>query len=100
MMGLLLRMLCFALFALAAAAPARARESLEGWMWAPAIQIAGQSVTFPSHSPFTLADVGRAIEYAPPPDAVGTWFLPTSAPPPPRVPPLVILSVSSRVDGT
>lgn len=59
--------------------------------------IAGASVSFPSHSPFALADVGRGAERDPPTIARGTLFLPREASAAEPVPAVVMLHGASGV---
>lgn len=59
--------------------------------------IAGDSITFPSHSPFTLADVGRGAERDPPTVAQGVFFLPREASAADPVPAVVMLHGASGV---
>lgn len=58
--------------------------------------LAGQTVTFPSHSPFALADVGNPSR-DPRTEARATLFLPPQASPAAPVPALVLLHGSSGV---
>jgi dienelactone hydrolase len=94
-----LRMLFPVLLMLAAVAPAHAQGRLKDWSWNPAIEVTGQTVVFPSHSPFTLADVGRGAGSDPPQDATGTLFMPPSASPATPVPAVVLLHGSSGVQA-
>jgi dienelactone hydrolase len=59
--------------------------------------IAGTPVTFPSHSPYTLHDVGKGPEADPPIDAVGTLYLPAVTDMP--VPAVVMLHGASGLRG-
>jgi len=70
--------------------------------WPEATQIAdiaGQPVTFPSHSPFTLADVGAGPEVDPPTTAHGTLFLPSAASASDPAPAIVLLHGAAGVLG-
>jgi dienelactone hydrolase len=82
-----------ALATIAVTPPAPAASRLEGpWPDAEKLEgIAGQPVTFPSSSPFTLADVGPDKERDPPTTADGTLFLPATASPTKRVPAVVLI---------
>lgn len=53
--------------------------------------IRGQSVTFDSHSPFTLTDVGAGSDRDPPTTAQGTLFMPAGASAAAPVPAVVML---------
>ncbi|HEX9809900.1 MAG TPA: alpha/beta fold hydrolase [Alphaproteobacteria bacterium] len=59
--------------------------------------IEGQEVSFPSHSPFGLPEVGTGPEADPPETARGTLFLPESAAPDAPVPAVVMLHGASGV---
>lgn len=62
-------------------------------------EVTGRPVSFPSHSPFTLADVGGGPEVDPPTTARGTVFLPVAASPAQPVPAIVLLHGASGVLG-
>jgi dienelactone hydrolase len=59
--------------------------------------IAGTPVTFPSHSPYTLKDVGGGPDADPPSEAVGTLYLPAVIDVP--VPAVVMLHGASGLRG-
>lgn len=68
-------------------------------VWPEGAEIAdtpGEPVTFPSRSPFTLADAADP-ELSPPTAAVATFFRPTDAPPGHRAPAVVMLHGSGGV---
>ena len=92
-------MLLPVLVTLVTAIPVQAQGRLEDWYWDPAVEVAGQAVVFPSHSPFTLADVGRGAGSDPPQDAGGTLFMPPTASPATPVPAVVLLHGSSGVQA-
>jgi dienelactone hydrolase len=79
------------------AGAARAQAMLERWDWDPAIRVAGEPVTFPSHSPFTPADVGDGPRDDPPEEAVGMLFLPPEASAGAPVPAVIMLHGASGV---
>jgi len=83
-----------ALLLLAATAGARADPWMPEPMPAP---VAGEAVTFPSHSPFTLRDVGAGLRRDPPTEAVGRLFLPSGASRAEPVPAVVLLHGASGV---
>lgn len=58
---------------------------------------AGEPVTFPSHNPFTLSDVGGGPDESPPATAQGTLFLPESAASGAPVPAAILLHGASGV---
>ncbi len=57
----------------------------------------GERVTYPSHSPFTLWEVGKSAELDPPTDARATLFLPDSASAEAPVPAVVLLHGAAGV---
>ena len=57
----------------------------------------GRRVTFPSHSPFSLADVGGDAERDPPTAASGTLFMPSGASASAPVPAVVLLHGAAGV---
>jgi dienelactone hydrolase len=59
--------------------------------------VAGQPVTFPSSSPFSLTDVGPDSEKDPPTTAQATLFLPKRASPTSRAPAVVLLHGAAGV---
>jgi len=59
--------------------------------------VAATPVTFPSHSPYTLRDVGGGPDDDPPLEAVGTLYLPEVVDPP--VPAVVMLHGASGLRG-
>jgi len=59
--------------------------------------IAGAPVTFPSHSPFSLPDVGGGPDVDPPTEAVGTLYLPDAIDVP--VPAVIMLHGASGLRG-
>lgn len=59
--------------------------------------IAGKTVAFPSHSPFTLADVGQGARRDPPTTAQGTLFLPRGISAADPAPAVVMLHGASGV---
>ncbi|HEX5079747.1 MAG TPA: dienelactone hydrolase family protein [Geminicoccaceae bacterium] len=59
--------------------------------------IVPEQVTFPSHSPFMLRDVGGGPEVDPPTEAVGTLYLPAVTDPP--APAVILLHGASGVRG-
>lgn len=61
-------------------------------------EIISEPVTFPSHSPFSLEDVGSGPQLDPPTAAVGTLFLPATTPTP--VPAVILLHGASGLRGT
>lgn len=87
-------------FALSAA-PANADPDLTP-PWPDGMKVAdipGEAVSFPSHSPFTLADVGAGGEEDPATTARGTLFLPKRASAQAPVPAVVLLHGASGVLG-
>ena len=93
------RLLVCSLALLLLTAPARAAPDLLG-PWPDGEQLQGivsEQVTFASHSPFSLGDVGDGPELDPPTEAVGTLYLPaeTAAP----VPAVILLHGASGVRG-
>jgi dienelactone hydrolase len=60
-------------------------------------RIEGQRIRFPSHSPFSLADVGTGPESDPPTEAVGTLFMPKTASAAAPVPAVVMLHGAAGV---
>lgn len=62
-------------------------------------QIRGERVTYPSHSPFTLWEVGKSEALDPPTDASATLFLPGSAGPGNPAPAVVLLHGAAGVLG-
>ena len=58
---------------------------------------AGESVSFPSRSPFALIFAGGGDEEAPPTSAVATWFAPRGLAPGERAPAVVMLHGSGGV---
>ena len=80
--------------------PATAELLRLPWPDADAIDgIPGESVRFPSHSPFSPIDIGTGAERDPPTEAVGTLFLPPEASAARPVPAVVILHGSGGVQG-
>jgi dienelactone hydrolase len=79
--------------------PAVAAPTLDGTWPDPASleSVAGQPVTFPSSSPFTLSDVGPDSDKDPPTTAQGTLFLPAKASATARVPAVVLLHGAAGV---
>ena len=79
--------------------PARAAADLLGpWPNGPSLRgIVSEPVTFASHSPFTLGDVGAGAELDPPTEAVGTLYLPAASDAP--VPAVILLHGASGVRG-
>jgi dienelactone hydrolase len=80
-------------------APATATSRLEA-PWPDPVSVAdvaGQPITFPSTSPFTLTDVGPDSERAPPTTAQGTLFLPAKASAAGKVPAVVLLHGAAGV---
>jgi len=88
-----------ALVLLLVTAPARAApDLLAPWPNGSSLQgIVSEQVTFPSHSPFTLSDVGGGAEVDPSTEAVGTLYLPAVTDP--RVPAVILLHGASGVRG-
>jgi dienelactone hydrolase len=75
-----------------------ASSLLEPWPNGDTLRgIAAEQVTFPSHSPFALADVGAGAELDPPIEAVGTLYLPAEIEAP--VPAVILLHGASGVRG-
>jgi dienelactone hydrolase len=60
-------------------------------------RVVAEQVTFASHSPFSLADVGGGPKVDPPTEAVGTLYLPAAIPAP--VPAAILLHGASGVRG-
>jgi dienelactone hydrolase len=88
------------LMMLAAASGAGAAALSEPWPEGEDLAaIEGIPVTFASHSPFTLTDVGNGAEDDPPHDAHGTLFLPPGASAAAPVPAVVMLHGASGVQG-
>lgn len=79
------------------AARAVGLDALTGAWPAAGAGAAGVPITFPSSSPFSLADVGKGPERDPPTDAVGTLFLPAGAGVQARVPAVVLLHGAAGV---
>jgi dienelactone hydrolase len=87
---------CVAL--LLAATPAAARPDLTDWPDSGTLaEFAPQRVTFASHSPFTLSDVGVSALLDPPTTAEGYLFLPAGASAASPVPAVVLLHGASGV---
>lgn len=61
--------------------------------------IESRRITFPSHSPFTLADVGAGPRRDPSTEAIGTLFLPPEASASEPVPAVIMLHGASGVLG-
>ena len=59
--------------------------------------VAGEAVTYPSNSPFTLSDVGADAERNPPTPAVATWYAPRGATAARRAPAVILLHGSAGV---
>jgi dienelactone hydrolase len=93
------RWLACSLTLLLAAGPARAApDLLAPWPNGSSLQgIVAEQVTFPSHSPFSLGDVGAGAELDPPTEAIGTLYLPAVTDPP--VPAVILLHGASGVRG-
>lgn len=81
--------------ALLLGAPPAAADLLAPWPDGAAIHGIVEPVTFASHSPFSLADVGGGPELDPPTAAVGTLYLPAQVDQP--VPAVVLLHGASGV---
>lgn len=78
--------------AVAAPKGAMALDLVAPWPEAEEIaRIAGEPVTFPSHSPFTLAHVGAGEKNDPPTTAQGHLFMPEGASPDAPVPAVIML---------
>lgn len=60
---------------------------------------AGERITYPSHSPFTLWEVGKSEQLDPPTDAQATLFMPDSASAENPVPAVVLLHGAAGVLG-
>lgn len=94
--------LAAALLALAAApvvSPAGAADLSDWPSPSEASDIRGQPVTFPSHSPFTLWEVGKGPEMDPPTTARATLYLPPDASADAPVPAVVLLHGAAGVVG-
>ena len=79
-----------------------AADSVPFGVWPPAeaVQgIDGEAVTFPSHSPYALGDVGRGADRDPATEGVGRLFLPESAGASMPVPAIVLLHGNGGVMG-
>ncbi|MGE0256202.1 MAG: dienelactone hydrolase family protein [Alphaproteobacteria bacterium] len=59
--------------------------------------VSGEAVTFTSHSPFSLSEVGAGPELDPPTPAVATWYAPRGATAERPAPAVVLLHGSSGV---
>lgn len=59
--------------------------------WPKDADAAGQAITFPSHSPFALEDVGRGPDRDPPVKARARLYLPKRAAQAPRAPAVILL---------
>ncbi|MGH6921960.1 MAG: dienelactone hydrolase family protein, partial [Geminicoccaceae bacterium] len=87
-----------ALALLLAAGPASAQDLLGPWPNGDSLRgIVSAPVTFASHSPFGLEDVGGGPEVDPPTEAVGTLYLPAKVDAP--VPAVILLHGASGVRG-
>jgi len=62
-------------------------------------QTSGERVTYPSHSPFTLWEVGKSEALDPPTDASATLFIPDGASPESPAPAVVLLHGAAGVLG-
>jgi len=62
-------------------------------------QTSGERVTYPSHSPFTLWEVGKSEALDPPTDARATLFIPDGASPESPAPAVVLLHGAAGVLG-
>jgi hypothetical protein len=83
---------------LAAGPASAAQDLLQPWPNGDSLRgIAGEQVTFPSHSPFTLDQVGKGAELDPATEAVGTLYLPDQIEAP--VPAVILLHGASGVRG-
>ena len=71
--------------------------NLQGPWPSAAVGHAGVAVTFPSSSPFTLADVGKGPAVDPPTAAMGTLFMPAGASAAHPVPAVVLLHGAAGV---
>jgi hypothetical protein len=93
------RLPAVALVLLLTAGPARAAPDLLGpWPDGEALPgVVAEAVTFASHSPFSLADVGGGPDLDPPTEAVGTLYLPAQIDAP--VPAVILLHGASGVRG-
>jgi dienelactone hydrolase len=93
------RWLACSLTLLLVTGPARAAPDLLGpWPNGDTLRgIVSEPVTFASHSPFSLADVGGGPEIDPPTEAVGTLYLPARIAAP--VPAAILLHGASGVRG-
>lgn len=92
-------MLAAGLLVLVSAARAAAAENGLALPWPPASGDvpAGERVTFPSHSPFTLSDASDGAEENPPATAQGTLFMPHGAGAGGKVPAVILLHGASGV---
>jgi dienelactone hydrolase len=84
------------------APPAGAETAHRLAVWPSMEEIAdvrGEEITFPSHSPFGLADVGAGPAEDPPAEAEGTLFLPKSASAAAPVPAVVLVHGASGVQS-
>jgi dienelactone hydrolase len=92
------RSLALSLVLLLVTGQASASSLLEPWPNGDSLRdIVSEPVTFPSHSPFGLEDVGAGAEDDPPTEAVATLYLPTAIGAP--VPAVVLLHGASGVRG-
>ena len=92
------RLLALSLGLLFVTAQANASSLLEPWPNGDSLQrIVSEPVSFPSHSPFALDDVGVGPEDDPPTEAVGILYLPTEPDAP--VPAVILLHGASGVRG-
>src|SRR3546814_10530405 len=89
--------LCAAAGALLVAALPAAGADLAQWPGTDDLShVAGAPVTFPSHSPFTLWDVGKGEALDPPTEAQGMLFLPPDASFDAPVPAVILLHEIGR----
>jgi dienelactone hydrolase len=92
------RMAMLVALLLAAGPASAAQDLLQPWPNGDTLRgIVGEPVTFPSHSPFTLDEVGEGAELDPPTEAVGTLYLPAQIEAP--VPAVILLHGASGVRG-
>lgn len=81
-----------------AAAQTKAPDLTSAWPGGSAVaEIRGRDVTYPSHSPFVIADVGRGAEDDPPTPARARLFLPKGASARRQAPAVILLHGASGV---